>query len=80
MFLDHPSTEHDGGSIIMVLTQKGEVYERIGLGKIFGNRRFDKNGKEFATKKCDEEGYVIYDGIELNPPTLLKSWKEVRLG
>jgi hypothetical protein len=80
IFLDHPSREDDGNAIIMVLTRKGEIYERIGLGKIPHYRRFDKNGKEFVTKKYDKSGYAIYDGDGLNPPTLSKSWKEVRLG
>lgn len=80
IFLDHPSMENDGNAIIMVLTQKGEIYERIGLGTISRYRRFDKNGQEVVTKKYDASGYVIYDGVGLNPPTLSKSWKEFRLG
>ncbi len=80
IFLDRPSMENDGNAIIMVLTQKGEIYERIGLGEIPHHNRFDKNGKQVAPKRYDESGYVIYDGFGLNPPTLSKSWKEVRLG
>jgi hypothetical protein len=81
IFLDHPSRENDSDAIIMVFIQKGEIYKRIGLGKIsHNNKRFDKNGKEVVTKKHDESGYVIYDGVGLNPVTLSKSWKEVRLG
>lgn len=80
IILDHPSRENDGNAIIMVLTQKGEIYERIGLGEISRYKRFDKNGNEVPTEKYDKSGYVIYDGVGLNPPTLSKSWKEVRLG
>jgi hypothetical protein len=79
IFLDHPSGGNDGNAIIMVLTQKGEVYERIGLGQISRYKRFDKNGKEVVTEKYDISGYKVY-GLGLNPPTLSKSWKEVRLG
>jgi len=53
IFLDHPSKEHDGNAIIMVLTQKGEVYERTGLGKIFNYKRFGKNGQEVVTSLMD---------------------------
>jgi hypothetical protein len=79
IFLDHYSEDNDGKSVIMVLAQKGEVYERIGLGRLSGYKRFDKNEKEVVTGKYDSSGYKVY-GLELNPPTLSKSWKEVRLG
>lgn len=82
IFLDHPFREHDANAIIMVLAQKGEIYERIGLGQIdhFWSTRFDKDGKKVDTIKYDPSGYVIYDEVGLNPPTLTKSWKEIRLG
>ena len=80
IFLDRPSGENDGNAIIMVFAQDGEVCERIGLGHIFHYKRFDKNGKEVVTERYDKSGYVIYDGVGLNPPKLSKSWKEVRLG
>ncbi len=66
-------------NLVLAIAQKGDVYERIGLGRLFRYKRFDKNGEEIVTDRYDSEGYKIY-GFELNPPTLSKSWKEDRLG
>ena len=78
IFLDHYSEDNDFKSIILVLAQRGEVYERIGLGQLSNYKKFDKNGREFVTDTHDSEGYRIY-GLDRNPPTIFKSWKEVRL-
>lgn len=80
ILLDQPFKEHDRNAIIMVLTLKGEVYERVGLYQLSAYKRCDKNRQEVATVKYDGSGYAIYDGVGLHPPTLSKSWKEVRLG
>lgn len=81
IFLDQPFRENDRDATIMVLIQKGEVYERVGLCQLSCYRRFNKDGKEVPTKTYDPEGFIIYEvnGAGLNPPTLSKSWKEVRL-
>lgn len=78
IFLDRPSAEHDSKAVILVLAEKGEVYERIGLCQMSRYKRFDKSGKEVITDVYDSFGYRVY-GIEVNPPTLEKSWKEVRI-
>jgi len=82
IFLDHPFEENDRNTTIMVLTQIGEVHERIGLGRLSEYKRYDKDGQEVVTDIYDKSGYRVYDlyGLGLNPPTLLKSWNEVRIG
>jgi hypothetical protein len=66
----------------MILIQKGDVYKRIGLDNIdcYSYERLDKNGEMVVTKEYTSDGYPIYNGLGINPPTLLKTWKEIRIG
>jgi hypothetical protein len=79
MFLERPCEEHDRDAVMLILIQKEDIYQRIGLGKMsYGSyKRFDKYGEEVVTNTYSSEGYSIYDGRGINPPTLSKTWKEI---